>query len=49
MTAILLQFNRPAIKVPVAGIESIQPHGDMLVEVWMKDQVRILCYSIKFE
>lgn len=49
MKAVLLQFNRPAIKVDVNNIASIQPHGDMLVEVWMKDQVRILCYNIKFE
>ena len=48
MKAVLLQFNRPAIKVDINDIESIQPHGDMLVEVWMKDRTRILCYDIQF-
>jgi len=49
MKAALLQFNRPAIKVDISDIESIQPHGDMLVEVWIKDGTRILCYNVRFE
>lgn len=48
MTAILLRYNQPALKVPANKVKSVTPHSGALLRVALESE-EVLCYHIKIE